>query len=363
MPRKPTSKKSKKYFDEHDIELALLSDEDDDELDKIIISEDEEDEEDEEEEVDVPPREILEVIDKNGKIITYEGEELEKFVLEAAPFTIGEITDEFLPITPHPDRDCHSPQLSETDAPPDSGPLGDPISPQPLYEVRPSTPPPPDRQEDTNSPPPSDSDRIISHRPQPPLEYPLTTHPSPLDQHTTIHPPSDRDCHSPQLSETDAPPDSGPLGDPISPQPLYEVRPSTPPPPDRQEDTNSPPPSDSGRIISFRPQPPLEYTTTTPSSDRDCDSPQLSETDAPPDSDPIEFRPSTPPSPDWDEDTISPPPPASDRLSLRAVLWIQNDFFPLQTVWDPIPDPDPVGFDINLSFKKRFFKNFLFKYI
>jgi hypothetical protein len=63
------------------------------------------------------------------------------------------------------------------------------------------------------------------------------------------------------------------------------------------------------------------------------------ETDAPPDSDPIEFRPSTPPSHDYDEDTISSPPPASDqlspaqdqhtttppptdRLSLRAVLWI-----------------------------------------
>jgi hypothetical protein len=321
MPRKPTSKKSKKYLDKDDIELALISDEDDDELDKIIISDDEEDEEEED---DVPSRDILEVIDKNGKTITLEGKDLEKYLLEAAPFTIGEVTDEFLPISPHPDRDCHSPQLSETDAPPDSGPLSDPISPQPLYEVRPSTPPPPDRQADTNS------------------------HPSPaLDQHTTIHPPSDRDCNSPQLSETDAPPDSGPLGHPISPQQLYEVRLSTPPPPDRQEDTNSPRPSVSDRIISFRPQPPLEYpspaldqhTTTTPSSDRDCDSPQLSETDAPPDSDPIDFRPSTPPSPDWDEDTISSPPPAShqlspaqdqhtttppptDRLSLRAVLWI-----------------------------------------
>ena len=256
MPRKPTSKKSKKYLDKDDIELALISDEDDDELDKIIISEDEEDEEEED---DVPPRDILEVTDKHGKTITLEGEALEKYLLEAAPFTIGEVTDEFLPISPHPDRDCHSPQLSETDAPPDSGPLSDPISPQPLYEVRPSTPPPPDRQEDTNSPRPSVSDRIISFRPQPPLEYPSPA----LDQHTT----------------------------------------------------------------------------TTPSSDRDCDSPQLSETDAPPDSDPIDFRPSTPPSPDWDEDTISSPPPASDqlspaqdqhtttppptdRLSLRAVLWI-----------------------------------------
>jgi hypothetical protein len=118
--------------------LALLSDEDDDDLDPLSASEDDGSE------AENPPPEIVEVMGKHGELIVLPLEDIDLFALASAPPDISE------PLTPQPPNDLtllppNDDQIVLTPPPPDDDHIV-------------LTPPPPEGKDDANLLPEADGD-------------------------------------------------------------------------------------------------------------------------------------------------------------------------------------------------------------